>query len=493
MSAYKATLRLKLTLWFLVIFAVVFLALLAAVWQMHRRTGREAIETHLEGLAEGVAGDLRDADARLGAVGLVPFQPVDRTFAILAVRDGSGGVIASRWRVDTEVLPALDAPANTRRIAFHRLSGERASRLLGRPLETVMITYRYRTPAGEVRYLDLANLTDLGAAESAFLYDVLLVGALGALLAAAVASWVIAGRAVTPLRQIGEAAKRLDPDHVQDRIAVESPDPEVERLQTELNEALSRIEEGYRAQERFISNVAHDLKTPISVMLAESQVWKPRTASREEINDYRESMIDEMQRLGGMVEGFLTLARADQGEALARMTDVALNDLVVEAVSECDIEAARQHVRLLTRLEANESRGEDAVVRGDPDLLRTMLVNLLRNAVRHSPAGESVRIATSHANGRTRISVQDAGPGVPEEFRHRIFDRFVQVPGNDGSAGGMGLGLAIAMSVARMHGGGIEVHNCRPHGCVFVVDLPRAAEEEAKDDEAAGETRPGSG
>ncbi len=492
MPAYKATLRLKLTLWFLVIFAVVFLALLAGVWQMHRRTGRETIETHLEGLAEGVASDLRGADARLSAVGLLPFQPVDRTFAILGVRDGSGGVIASRWRVDTEALPALDPPANTPRIAFHRLSGERASRLPGRSLETVMVTYRYRTPDGETRYLDLANLTDLGAAESAFLYDVLLVGALGALLASAVASWVIAGRAVTPLKQIGEAARRLDPDHVQDRIVVESPDPEVERLQTELNEALSRIEEGYRAQERFISNVAHDLKTPISVMLAESQVWRPETATRDEVGDYRESMIKEMQRLGGLVEGFLTLARADQGEALARMTEVALNDLIVEAVAECSVEAAQQHVHLLAHLEEDESRG-DAVLHGDPDLLRTMLVNLMRNAVRHSPPGESVHIATSHVDARARISVQDAGPGVPEEFRRRIFERFVRVPGNDGSVGGTGLGLAIAMSVARMHGGGIEVHNCRPHGCAFVVDLPRAPEDVAKDDAAAGETPPDAG
>lgn len=471
MPIYKATLRLKLTLWILVIFTVVFFVLLVVTWNLHRRAGREVLDGRLHSLAEGVADALRDAEPRLLAVGLDSFQPVDRTFTILAVCDESGDVLAARRSLEHEALPPLPQGNVAPQVRFVSLEAAQAQRLLGRSIQTRLVTYRYRLPDGRARFLHLVSTADHGLEERAFLYDVLLIGAVGAVIASVIASWVVAGWAVAPLKQLGEAARQIKPERVETRIDVESSDPEVRRLQSELNEALSRLEEGYRAQERFISNVAHDLKTPIAVMLTESQVLRPASASLEEIEAYRDSVVGEMQRLGGLVESFLTLARADQGDVLARMTEVAINDVIVEAGAECDPDAAQQEVRLVINLDP-AAVDVGAMLRGDPDLLRTMLVNLIRNALRYSPAGAAVDVSSLLSDGKIRICVRDRGPGIPDEYLSRIFERFVQVPGGQARAGSMGLGLAIAESVAMLHDGTIGVHNCEDLGCEFTVELP---------------------
>jgi signal transduction histidine kinase len=244
------------------------------------------------------------------------------------------------------------------------------------------------------------------------------------------------------------------------------------------------LEAGYRAQERFISNVAHDLKTSIAVMLTESQVFRSDNVSLEEVDEYRQSMISEMKRLGGLVEGFLTLARADQGDALARMRDVSVVDVLMEAVAECDSEASHLEVRLVTIVQGDESSPGEVELRADADLLRAMLANLIRNAVRHSPAGEVVDIRLAQHEEWTVFSVRDRGPGVPDDLREVIFDRFVQAPGDQPRAAGTGIGLAIARSVAEMHRG--RVQNCDDGGCTFTVRLPgRSARADAVEEPPA--------
>jgi signal transduction histidine kinase len=464
----RLALRLKLTLWFLTIFATIYLGLAAILWFVGRNTQAHMLDGRLIGLAEGMGsllvkfeGDMTDLDLR-------PYQPIDREFSLLAVRDSTGAVLAHDLRVDVGSLPAL--PADTTANMITALEGEVARALVGRGITTRMVTHRIVNKNGNVHYLDVARTTDVGRRRRLFFFDIFFVAAIGGLLSATLAAWVLLGRATTPILRLTEAARRVGPGETSIPFDSSSND-EMERLRTELNEALGRLEEGYRERQLFLAHVAHDLKTPVSVMLTQSQVLQPTDASLGEFREYRESMVEELLRLRGIIEGILTLARADQGGGMLRFTVFTADSLVKQCVLRAEAKARAAGVVIETTL--LESPDE---IHGDVDLIATMLDNLLRNALRFAPPGTTVKVVMERDAGAVRLRVRDFGPGIPEGYREKVFERFVQVPGANAYSRGTGLGLAIAESVCKAHGGSITVTNCSP-GCEFTVTLPLHARE----------------
>jgi signal transduction histidine kinase len=300
------------------------------------------------------------------------------------------------------------------------------------------------------------------------------IAAGGGFLAAGLAGWLLAGRVVSPVERLSEEVKQVSPKTIDTRIEVGGADDEIARLRQELNNALERLERGYAAQGRFIANVAHDLKTPIAVMLAESQVVGGHDESVEAYRRYRDSVEEGMRHLGGLVEGFLTLARADQGEFLARREPVFLHDVLLESVAHCTAEASDREVRIVPTIDMPDDQAQSEVL-GDPDLLCTMLDNLIRNAIRFSPTDAAIDVRVWGDDEQVAFEVRDRGPGIPPAALQTIFDRFVQAPTRDGRAEGTGLGLAIAKSVAELHGGGIGVVNCDDGGCRFTARFPLSA------------------
>ena len=460
-------LRLKLTLWFVTLFAAIYLGLIAVVWFIGRTSQDRLLDEALNTVARGVGGLLVDIEGDFSNLDLGPYQPIDREFSLLAVRDGNGTVVASDLRVDTGALPPLPPP--DQESAITRIGGQTARSLVGRAIQSRMVTYRVVSRDGGVHYIDLARATEFGRRQRQLFSDVLFVAGLIGMLSCAGAAWFLVGRATTPFERLAEIARRVGPDS-ETRFPSGSSGREIERLQTELNDALGRLEEGYRVRQRFLANVAHDLKTPISVMLTQSQVLEPDGASLDEFRTYRQSMIEELRRLRGIIEGILALSRASQGEALLRRTQLPINTLLAQSALRCKSQADAARVRLKVDMLDEDKGGE---LFGDLDLLCTMLDNLIRNAIRFSPARETVHLEADLDSGRARITVRDHGPGIPEDYIDRIFDRFTQVPDENGKIkGGTGLGLAIAKTVAEAHGGTIEVRNRRRGGCAFTVSLP---------------------
>jgi signal transduction histidine kinase len=467
MATARLPLRIKLTLWFLTLFATIYLGLIAVVWFIGRTTQGKILDDALVSVARGVGGLLVDIESDFSNLDLGPYQPVDRAFTLLAVRDHNGNVVASDLRVDVSALPPLPPPEQESVVRL--IEGPTARNLVGRSLPTRIVTYRVVSPSGSVHYIDVARATDFGRRQRDLFSDVLFIAGLGGLLSCAVAAWFLIGRATTPFERLADIASRVGPES-ETRFPSGSSGREIERLQTELNDALGRLEEGYRVRQRFLANVAHDLKTPISVMLTQSQVLEADDADLEEFRQYRDSMIEELRRLRGIIEGILALSRASQGEALLRRTHLPVNTLLVQSALRCKPLADAARVRLKTStLDDDEPRQ----LFGDNDLLCTMLDNLVRNAIRFSPPRETVNVEAELVDGNARITVRDHGPGIPDEYIDRIFDQFIQVPDANGNIkGGMGLGLAIAKTVAQAHGGTIEVRNGRRGGCVFTVSLP---------------------
>jgi signal transduction histidine kinase len=210
-------------------------------------------------------------------------------------------------------------------------------------------------------------------------------------------------------------------------------------------------------------------------LLGEAQVLKQQRRSLDEYDVYVGSVQEEMRRLAQVVNSLLTLARAHAGFPLPAVASVSANELVVEAVQRCEPLARPRVIRLVPELAMPEFDAPEPTIEGDGELLCTMLMNLLRNAVRYSYARGTVEIHVGQHNGQAIITVADRGPGIAPEHISSLFNRFYHVPKNGVS--GSGLGLAIAKAVVELHHGSIEAKNRDGGGCEFIVTLPLATPE----------------
>lgn len=320
-------------------------------------------------------------------------------------------------------------------------------------------------------YVLVVGSTDGMAREQlAIVGQFFVISALAGPLVALVCGWFIAGIAVAPIDRLRRVASQFGPESLDRAFDIPVYNKEVQKLRDELDLSRQRIREAFEAQGRLLSNVSHELKTPIAVILAEGQTLSLE-GTPTVVQEFVDSTLEEMKRLGSLVESFLTLARLQDGPGLAVKKRYAVNDLVMDAVETCAMLAKHQGVRLSAALLDLEDT-IDARVVGEPDLLRNMLENLIRNALRFTPEGGRVVVGAEVRVDLAVLRVVDEGPGIPEEQLGRIFERFTQADNQSGRTKGHGLGLAIALEIARLHGGEISARNREWGGCVFSVQLP---------------------
>lgn len=343
-------------------------------------------------------------------------------------------------------------------------------------------TARVRHADGDPLFVQIGIHPGLLAQAQVPVFSVLLYSAPVALVAAFCAGWFLAGYTLRPVRQVMSAVSSIAPDRLGLRFSAgPSEASELVALKDQLNAAMERLQHGYQAQDRFISNVAHDLKTPIASVLLESQVIQMAPASEQEYIAYAQSVQDEMRRLGRLVESFLMLARSEKSLPTSLRVEVNVNDFVTEAVRHYSNVARLYHVTLRTQLHELAANLQDLKVIGDADLLRTMVENIVHNAIKFSPRNGTVDVEVRRDPREVRISVRDRGPGIPPDLQSAVFERFTQAPQEAERMRGTGLGLAIARSVAQLHGGRISAQNSPEGGCVFEICLPAAGSgDEAK-------------
>jgi signal transduction histidine kinase len=275
MKPRARSLRHKLTVWYLVVFSAIQLTLVFAVvlfrWDTLRDTVDNGIESSTRVLIENLLVDEKSSD-EWTADYIGSMLPTDRDFVLFALRDATGTVSSSSGILAEQELPFSDeevVPTGPMGGVFTTLGREHVRRLAGIDSALRLLTMPFRSDGKE--YFMQVGVRDDPLFLSP-LTDLLLMGIPVALLAALVTSWFIAGRAVAPIQRLSDAARSVSPTSLGERISVETTDHEISKLQTELNSALSRLEAGYRAQEQFISNVSHELKTPLAVLLTETQI-----------------------------------------------------------------------------------------------------------------------------------------------------------------------------------------------------------------------------
>lgn len=284
---------------------------------------------------------------------------------------------------------------------------------------------------------------------------------------AAVASSRLARRLTQPLERVAAAAREVNERKLALRIPEVSSDLELRVLVGLLNDMLGRIEAAFAVQRRFVADASHELRSPLSNLRGTIEVAlrHPRSAA-----DYRETLgvaLGEIERLGRLVQGLLTLSRADAGRLTLERQPVDLAELAASAIQGHAARAAARDVEL--RLEA----GAPTAVEGDADRLREVVDNLLDNALRVAPAGSSVVVSVNRSAGRCTLEVADRGPGLSAEEQEQVFEPFAR--GAAAGKEGAGLGLAIVRSVAEAHGGTIAVQSTPGAGAAFRLELPDPA------------------
>lgn len=277
-----------------------------------------------------------------------------------------------------------------------------------------------------------------------------------------VATYALVGRSLRPVDRIRAGVDAISSSDLGQRVPVPATGDEIARLALTMNAMLDRLQTGQLAQQRFVGDASHELRSPLATVTAGLELARdhPQLLDRDLIGD---TLLPEAQRMQALVEDLLLLARADERGLPLRVTEVDMDDLVQN-------EAAR--VRTTPAITVRAST-HPVRVHGDATQLQRALRNLVDNAVRHARTTVLLDCELTPDGGGARLLVADDGPGVPVADRTRVFDRFVRLDTDRArGTGGSGLGLAITAEIVSAHGGSIRVAQSSIGGAEFIVLLP---------------------
>ncbi len=298
----------------------------------------------------------------------------------------------------------------------------------------------------------------------------LVLGVLAGAGLALLAGVAIARRAMAPIAELTGAAEKIartrDPSRTMPQPEADDEVAELARtlgsMLRELDAARGETEAMLDRQRRFVADASHELRTPLTSVLANLELLADSLHGEE--GDAARSALRSSQRMRRLVADLLLLARTDVGRVVAH-EPCDLAQIVVEAAAELGPVSDSHDIELDV---------QPAPVEGSRDELHRLTINLIENALRHTPPGSEIRVSTRTVSGQAELVIEDDGPGVPAELAPTLFERFVRGAGDRG--GSFGLGLAIVRAVAESHGGSVRLGTHDPHGARFVVDLPATHE-----------------
>lgn len=289
-----------------------------------------------------------------------------------------------------------------------------------------------------------------------------------AALAMAGLGWIVTRWGLLPLRQVTDTVAGISAERLGARLPASGLPAELMPLATAFNAMLARLDESFRRLSEFSSNIAHELRTPISNLMTQTQVALSGARDKDEYKEVLYSSLEEYERMAQMVGDMLYLAQADNGLLSPGRESVNLADETHGLFDYFEAWAEERGVSLALT--------GSATVPGDRLMLRRALSNLLSNAIRHTPPGQTVRVSLAMHGDKAIAAVENPGPEIPAEHLPRLFDRFYRVdPSRQRKGDGAGLGLAIVKSIIDAHGGSIKVASA-DQATRFQLTLPALAE-----------------
>jgi two-component system, OmpR family, sensor kinase len=472
MTALKIeTVRGRLTAFYITVLGVVLVIVGGLIYVLLARALYSRIDDDLRALvqiaATSLANDLAEGQDVKGAA-VSTAAELSSSRQMLAIYDADGRLLAEGGR-DRDlqiVLPALATiPADSsilQTITEDRDADDRHR----------LAVARVTLPAHDVRFIVVAgsSLEPIDE-ELESLRDILAYVVPIALFLAGLGGWLLARQTLSPVVTMAERARKMSAENLSGRLPIANPRDELGRLAGTFNDLLGRLEGSMTMQRQFMADASHELRTPVATTRTAANVALQQPHRAED--EYRETLaIIEQQatRLSRIVEDMFTLARADAGTYPIRRTPMYLDEVVDEVVKAARVLASTREVSI------EAATIPSAAVTGDEDLIRRLIVNLLDNAVRFTPAGTTVRIDLERAEGGYTLAVSDRGPGIPAQAQPRIFERFYRADSarthRGEPDGGAGLGLALARWIAEAHGGHLELVRSSEQGTTFAAFLP---------------------
>lgn len=275
----------------------------------------------------------------------------------------------------------------------------------------------------------------------------------GSIVLAGLLGWGAARRGLAPVREMADVARSVTASRLHDRLPLATLPAELVDLATSFNDMLSRLEDSFRRLSEFSSDLAHELRTPVTNLMTQTQVALSRSRSVDEYREVLYSNIEEYDHLARMITDMLFLAKADNGLMVPRQEAIEVAREVRELFEFFDALAEEKSVALIVT--------GDATLFGERLMIRRALSNLLSNAIDHTPRGGSVDVRIDRIDdGALRIAVENPGEAIPAEHLPRLFDRFFRVdPSRRRSTDGAGLGLAIVKSIVVAHRGEVRARS----------------------------------
>jgi two-component system, OmpR family, sensor kinase len=450
------SLRTRLTVWYALTLGVGLSLFSILLLRQQERLGFRRVDRELSALGATAASVLADElrenpEPRAAALDLIDtFTTPGR---LLVVTDAGRSVLAANWNglAPQPIQPIADAAPRVWTVVTNG-----ASWRLHAQAETL----------GSTRLLVVVGmpLADLQR-EQAEAREAMVIGLPIALLLAAGGGLWLATIGLRPIAEMAAKAARLPPTGEED-LGRPARSDELGRLALAFNGLVARLRATLATQRQFMADASHELRTPVAVVQTTADVTLSRAHRGEaEYRDAIAVMGGEARRLGRLVEDMLVLARADAGAYPIRMVDLYIDEIVAECARTFEVVAQQRGVRLVVQTLP------EMELRGDEDLLRRLIVNVLQNAIQHTARDGAIVISAERAGDRALIRMADGGAGIPDADRERIFQRFVQLDPSRRSVG-VGLGLPIASWIAHVHGGELALEASGSQGSTFRITLP---------------------
>jgi len=479
------SIRVRLTLWYTLVLALVLVLLAAFSYLLYGRSLAQRTDSAIVELSSAFAttfvAELADSSGPDAPKSAAREAMLEHRFrgTVFVLFDSGGNLLASSLDlptpVDLRISPAGDSLAspplrdfvsqpNPDPAVLRTLPGTRGGfRASARPVTT---------PAGNYTLVVLQSLHSqkelLGDIRHTFYWAIPV-----ALLLACVGGYFLARQSLAPVAAMASQARSMGAANLHDRLTVTNTRDELGQLALSFNQLLERLEASFEQQRRFVADASHELRTPVAILRGETEVTLAKNDRSSA--EYRETLAvlrDESQRLACIVEDLFTLTRADAGQYSLDLRDAYLDELAGQSLVRARSLAAEKNITLKSSVEP------DLPIRADEALLGRMLLNLLDNAIKYSPPHTTVRLTCRREGDSYLIGISDEGQGIPQELQPRIFERFFRADKtrsrSETESAGAGLGLSIARWIAEAHHGRLELTRSDSSGSLFTVILPVA-------------------
>ncbi|MBZ5620568.1 MAG: HAMP domain-containing protein [Acidobacteriia bacterium] len=444
----NASIRVRLTVWYSAVLLLGLALFGLGMWLALEQRLIAGVDTRLAQRMQGLRGAL-GAEAEIH--GRDQLQQELAEFAgevpdgtLIQLRDQAGGII-------------LPFPTQT---AFDRdLASSRTVSQAGKPFRVV--TDRIRT-AGEMYDVLLAASLDEVTAVMRDFRQLLFLMIPAVLAMACLGGYWLSSRALRPVDEITKVAKLISVQNLSQRIAVPRTGDEIERMSETWNQVLERLDVAVNRIRQFTADASHELRTPLGLIRATAELALRRERSPEEYRKSLSTIESEAEHMTALTESLLTVARADAGGFEMALEPTDLSELVNSVVRQNEGVAAEKGICLTA-----ETNGHTVFATANDSGLRRLLLILIDNALKHTPAGGRVTVSADTRDGGAVLSVADTGAGIPADALPHIFERFYRGDPARGSGSGFGLGLSIAQAIAKAHGGHIAVDSSPGAGARF--------------------------